>query len=146
MGMIGPAEMVPLHGRRLLVVASVAMIALASMGALAVYMLSLHIASTNNAARALDARLAAKRHEVATLRQELDIRSRFVELERWGPVLGLTPAGEGQYASDVHQLDTVAAQRRQRLASVDPAPAGGRSGYTPQARKEMDSLIGDVLN
>jgi hypothetical protein len=160
MSMVQPVDgraIASLNGRRLLLLAVVAMIGLASSGALAVYLLSLHIASANRDARTLDAQLVTKRHEVRQLRQELDIRSRFVELERWGPTLGLRPAGSGQYAPDMRQLGAIAAARRQQIASAEAAPCGtlapgpcppvgGRRGYTPEARKALDSLIGDVLN
>ena len=148
-------------GQGLAVVASIAAIALTLLGGLAVYLLSLHVQATHSAAQAVDARLRAARQDVAQLQLELDVRSRMVELERWSAPLGLRAAEEPQYAASVHDLGAVAAARRQQIevrppviqvaenachdAACRAAVAGGPRGYTPQARQQLDGLIGDLM-
>ncbi len=132
-------------GQGLAVIAIVAAIAVLSGGAVAGYLLSLHIAARGSQTKALDERLNLKRQEVQQLRNELDFRSRFPELERWSAPLGLEPADGRQYAQRVGDLDTLAATRRQQIADQLPR-VGGNRGYTPQARDQMDSLVSNVVN
>ncbi len=153
---------VPPMGQGLAVVASVATLALLILAGIGLYLFSLHVAAVRGQGQAIDAQLLAKRQEVQKLRDELDVRSRFVELERWGPSLGLTTANGHQYATGLHQLDSAADARRTELqktalaqTSCDggPAPqsqcragpASGRAGYTPQPRQQMDHLIDGIL-
>lgn len=136
---------IPPIGQGLAVVAAVIGIGVLSVGGIAGYLMSLHVASWSDRGRALDARILAQRQEVQRLKNEIDFRTRFPELERWSTPLGLQPADGRQYAQSVHQLDTLAATRRQQIADGLPR-VGGNKGYTPQARQQMDGLIGDVLN
>jgi len=151
--------------------ASVGGIGIVSFGALAGYLLSLHVAAADMEGKALDGKLRATRQEVQQLKLEVGVRSRFVELERWGATLGLRPTVEQQYVADQQQLGAVAAARREQMlaqsglsefaegacdaaspphdlakAGCQAGPVGGHHGYTPQARKALDSLIGDVLH
>jgi len=152
---------IPPMGQGLAVVASIACIALTLMAVLGVYLLSLHVQAVHGASAAMGARLRAAQQDVQRLQTEIDIRSRYAELERWSPVLGLHAAEEWQYAVNVRELGAVASARRAQIAGAPPmiliaqndcaaspacraAPAGGRRGYTPQARHQMDSLIGDL--
>lgn len=149
---------VPPIGQGLAVVASVAAIAVISIGGIVGYLLSLHIASWGNEGKALDAQLHAKRQEVQRLRNELDFRSRFPELTRWSDTLGLRPTEGAQYVTNVHQLGPAANARRTALEddtcgaapplkpACPPDMVGGKRGYTPKARQQMDSLIGDIAN
>ena len=153
---------VPPMGQGLAVVASIAVLGLLILAGIGLYLFSLHVAAVRSQGTALDAQLLAKRQEVQKLRNELDVRSRFVELERWGPALGLGTATGHQYVTGLHQLDTAADARRTELQKValartscagGPAPqsqcragpASGRSGYTPQPRQQMDHLIDGIL-
>lgn len=152
---------IPPMGQGLAVVASVAAIGLTLLGGLGVYLLSLHVQAVHSRSEALGARIRAAHQDVQQLQMELNIRSRFVELERWSPVFGLRAAEEPQYAASLHQLDAVASARRAQIEKQPPviqvaqndcaagpacraAPAGGPKGYTPQARQQLDSLIGDL--
>jgi hypothetical protein len=153
---------VPPMGQGLAVVALIAALGLLILAGIGLYLFSLHVAAVHNQGRALDDQLLAKRQEVQKLRNELDVRSRFVELERWGPTLGLGTATGPQYVAGLHQLDSAANVRRTELQKValartscagGPAPqsqcqsgpASGRSGYTPQPRQQMDHLIDGIL-
>jgi hypothetical protein len=136
---------IPPIGQGIAVVAVVAAIAVLSTGGIAGYLFSLHIAAWGSQNRAIDNQILAKRQEVQRLRNEIDFRTRFPELERWSTPLGLQPADGRQYAQNVHQLDTLAATQRQHIADQLPR-VGGNKGYTPQARTQMDSLVGDILN
>jgi hypothetical protein len=136
---------IPPIGQGIAVVAVVSAIAVLSIGGIAGYLFSLHIAAWGSQNRAIDNQILAKRQEVQRLRNEIDFRSRFPELERWSTPLGLQPADGRQYAQNVHQLDTLAATQRQHIADQLPR-VGGNKGYTPQARTQMDSLVGDILN
>ncbi len=100
----------PPIGQGLAVVAVIAAIAVLSGGGVVGYLLSLHIAARGTQTRALDERLSLKRREVQQLRNELDFRSRFPELERWSAPLGLEPADGRQYAQTVGDLDTLAGE------------------------------------
>lgn len=148
-------------GQGLAVVASIAALALTLLGGLAVYLLSLHVQATHDRSEAVGAQIRAARQDVRQLQMELDIRSRFVELERWKPVFGLRAAEEPQYAANLRQLGAVASARRAQLATQpkviqvaenschDPAcraaAVDGPRGYTPRARQQLDGLIGDLM-
>jgi hypothetical protein len=152
----GPA--VPPMGQGLAVIASVILIAVAFLAAIGVYLLSLHVAAANDRGKALDAQILAKRQQVERLKNELDFRSRFVELQRWSGPLGLQPADSLQYAPAAVHLDPAA--RKVTLRTEQPVipakPCEGNAcqgasttanrGYTPNARQQMDSLVGGVLN
>lgn len=151
---------IPPMGQGLAVVASIAAIALTLLGGLAVYLLSLHVQATHSRSDALDAQIRVARQDVQRLQMELNVRSRFVELERWSQVFGLRAAEEPQYAANLHQLDAVASARRAQISTQpsviqvaenachDPdcraAAVGGPRGYTPRARQQLDGLIGDL--
>jgi hypothetical protein len=135
---------IPPIGQGIAVVAAVIAITLISCGSIAAYLFSLHIAAWGSRNDALDHQILAKRQEVQRLKNELDFRSRFPELERWSAPLGLQPADGRQYAQSVHQLDTLATARRQHIADQLPR-VGGNKGYTPQARQQMDGLVGDIV-
>jgi len=130
-------------GQGLAVVVALAAIAILSIGGIAGYLFSLHIASWGSQNRALDAQILAKRQQVQQLRNELEFRTRFPELERWSDPLGLKPADGRQYGQSVHQIDTLAAASNQRVADQLPR-VGGAKGYTPQARQQIDGLIDKV--
>jgi len=134
---------IPPMGQGLAVVVALAGIAVLSIGGIAGYLFSLHIASWGSQNRALDAQIAAKRQEVQQLRNELDFRSRFPELERWSSPLGLQPADGRQYGLNVRQIDQLAAARNQHIADQLPR-VGGAKGYTPQARPQIDGMIDSV--
>ncbi|WBO24051.1 hypothetical protein [Sphingomonas abietis] len=136
---------IPPIGQGLAVVAAVIAIAVISCGGIAGYLLSLRIAAWGSQSHAIDVQILAKRQEVQRLRNELDFRSRFPELERWSSPLGLQPADGRQYAQSVHQLDMLAAARRQHIADQLPR-VGDDKGYTPQARQQLDGLFSDVAN
>jgi hypothetical protein len=136
-------SLIPPMGQGLAVIVSIVAIGLASLIAVIGYLLSLHVAAENNRDKALDAQLQAKHQEVRRLQLEYDIRSRFVELERWGATLGLGAADSAQYAGNEKQLGVIAAARREKIA--DAGPVAGHRGYAPEARKQMDTLIDDVL-
>ena len=145
--------------------AGLAIVGIVLAAAIVGYLISLHVAAIGAQADALDAKLKAGREDVRKLNTELDIRSRFVELQRWSPVLGLQPAKLGQYARSERQLDSVAAARRSEISlgnadhpalpcvaasarsseSCPPPPAVRGGDYTPQARKKLDSLIDNIL-
>lgn len=134
---------IPPMGQGLAVVAALAAIAVLSIGGIVGYLVSLHIAAWGSQNRALDAQISAKRQEVQQLRNELDFRTRFPELERWSNPLGLQPADGRQYGQSVHQIDALAAARNQHIADQLPR-VGGAKGYTPQARQQIDGLIDQV--
>jgi hypothetical protein len=144
----------PLGGPILAVTAVLVALAIVVAGMVSGYMWSLHVANAGAQTRAMDARLAAEQHRITQLRQEFAYRSRFVELGRWGDALGLQPAGGGQYAGSPAQLAQLAAERRKLIdeglgtcglpGQLACKPLGGAHGYTPQARQQMDSLIGDI--
>jgi len=134
---------IPPMGQGLAVVVALAAIAILSIGGIAGYLFSLHIASWGSQNRALDAQILAKRQQVQQLRNELEFRTRFPELERWSDPLGLKPADGRQYGQSVHQIDTLAAASNQRVADQLPR-VGGAKGYTPQARQQIDGLIDKV--
>ncbi len=156
------ASRIPPMGQGLAVVASIAAIALTLLGGLAVYLLSLHVQAAHSQGEAVEARLRTARQDVQQLKLELDVRSRLVELERWSGPLGLRPTEEPQYAASVNDLGQIAATRREQIASrpeviqvaendcantpsCRAAAVGGPRGYTPQARKQLDGLIGDLM-
>lgn len=130
-------------GQGLAVVVAVAGIAILSVGGVIGYLVSLHIAGWNSRNRALDAQIAVKRQQVQQLRNEIDFRSRFPELERWSSPLGLKPADGRQYGASVRQIDGLAAAQNQHIADQLPR-VGGAKGYTPQAREQIDGLIDQV--
>lgn len=134
---------IPPMGQGLAVLAALGGVAVLSIGGVAGYLFSLHTASWSSQNRALDAQILAKEQEVRRLRYELEFRSRFPELERWSDPLGLQPADGRQYGLNVHQIDTLAAQRNQHIADQLPR-VGGAKGYTPQARDQIDTLIDRV--
>jgi hypothetical protein len=134
---------IPPMGQGLAVLAALGAVAVLSIGGVAGYLFSLHTASWSSQNRALDAEILAKQQEVRRLRYELEFRSRFPELERWSDPLGLQPADGRQYGLNVHQIDTLAAQRNQHIADQLPR-VGGAKGYTPQARDQIDTLIDRV--
>ena len=134
---------IPPMGQGLAVVVAVAAIAILSIGGIVGYLVSLHIASWGSQNRALDAQITAKRQQVQQLRNELEFRTRFPELERWSDPLGLQPADGRQYGQSVHQIDALAAASNQRTADKLPR-VGGAKGYTPQARQQIDGLIDQV--
>ena len=158
-------SLIPPMGQGLAVVASVVAIGLLSLVAIVGYLLSMQVASVNAQGQRLDAELHAKRQQVRQLQLEFDVRSRFVELERWRAALGLGPTEEQQYADGEHQLASVAAARRVQIAArqttpgfvpnpcsprisapgCQATPIGEHHGYAPEARERLDSLIGDVL-
>jgi hypothetical protein len=130
-------------GQGLAVVVALTGIAILSIGGIAGYLFSLHIAAWGSQNRALDAQILAKRQQVQQLRTELEFRTRFPELERWSDPLGLQPADGRQYGQNVHQIDALAAASNQRVADKLPR-VGGTKGYTPQARQQIDGLIDKV--
>lgn len=130
-------------GQGLAVVVAIGAIAILSVGGVAGYLFSLHIAGWGSQNRALDAQILAKRQQVQQLRNELEFRTRFPELERWSNPLGLQPADGRQYGQSVHQIDALAAASNQRVADQLPR-VGGAKGYTPQARDQIDTLIDKV--
>lgn len=134
---------IPPMGQGLAVVVALAGIAIISIGGIAGYLFSLHIASWGSQNRALDAQISAKQQQVRQLRNELEFRTRFPELERWSDPLGLQPADGRQYGQSVHQIDALAAASNQRVADKLPR-VGGTKGYTPQARQQIDGLIDKV--
>lgn len=134
---------IPPMGQGLAVVVAMAGIAILSIGGIVGYLFSLHIASWGSQNRALDAQISAKRQQVQQLRNELEFRTRFPELERWSDPLGLQPAEGRQYGQNVHQIDALAAAHSQRVADQLPR-VGGAKGYTPQARQQIDGLIDQV--
>ena len=134
---------IPPMGQGLAVVVALAGIAILSVGGVAGYLVSLHIASWGSENRALDAQISAKQQQVRQLRNELEFRTRFPELERWSDPLGLQPADGRQYGQNVHQIDALAAASNQRVADKLPR-VGGTKGYTPQARDQIDTLIDKV--
>lgn len=149
---------IPPMGQGLAVIVSVTLVGVAMGAAIGLYLLSLHVAANNARGAALDARIAATRRQVQQLRMELDFRSRFVELQRWSAPLGLKPADGLQYAPGAHGLHDTARQvtLRTEQPAIPAAPCRGTAcqgaspranhGYTPVARQQMDSLVGDVLN
>lgn len=160
--------------RGLVVATSLTVIGIVSAGLILLYLLSLHMAARNQETRALDQQIEATRAQAQRLRTEIEIRTRYVELNRWSAPLGLGPAGHGQYVMDGRQLGEAAAERRVAL-SGDPAkpaapvavqaqaqaapcagaqaataacqagPTATRHGYAPTARAQMDSLVSDIL-
>jgi hypothetical protein len=138
-----PRMQLPPMGQGLAVVVALSAISILSIGGIVGYLLSLHISAWGRENRALDAQIAAKREQVQQLRNEIDFRSRFPELERWSSPLGLQPADGRQYGESVHQIDTLAAARNQHIADGLPR-VGGAKGYTPQARQQIDGLIDQV--
>ncbi|MBA2933174.1 hypothetical protein HZF05_03595 [Sphingomonas sp. CGMCC 1.13654] len=130
-------------GQGLAVVVAVAGIAVLSIGGVLGYLVSLHIAAWSSENRALDAQISAKQHQVQQLRNELEFRTRFPELERWSDPLGLQPADGRQYGQNVRDIDALAAASNQRVADKLPR-VGGAKGYTPQARDQIDTLIDKI--
>lgn len=156
---------IPPMGQGLAVIVLLLGLAIVMAGGIIGYLVSLHVAGAGSRGKALDRRLTETRAQVRQLEEEIDFRSRFSELERWREPLDLQAMDIGQYAGTPDQLVSLATARQQRIAdehahpckpgqldqhaadTCKAGPAGTRAGgYAPEARQQMDGLIGDVLN
>lgn len=152
-------------GQGLAVIVLLVGLGIVMVGGIVGYLISLHVAGTGSRGQVLDRRLIETKAQVRRLEQEIDLRSRFSEQERWRTPLGLQATDIGQYAGDPRQLVTLATARQQRIAeeSAHPCkpgqldqqaaqtckagPAGAKAGgYAPEARQQMDGLIGQLVN
>lgn len=136
----------PPMGQGLAVIATLAAMALLTLATIGLYLAALHVRSHRVAVERVDDQVAVARQQVRALQDELAFRSRFTQLERWRTPLGLEAAGLGQRATDPRELAALRPGRLQaiadRLPKVDAKP--GKASYTPQARHQMDDLIGQV--
>jgi hypothetical protein len=140
-----------------------AIVLLGSVIVIADFAWTYHVASVRAQAQALDERIAANRAQIRQLQNELNIRSRLIEQERWAPTLGLTTPDTRQYDSsggdlrttiaDARRTDiaTPAASRQEVVTSCvgaqcGQAPVDGGHGYAPKPRQALDSLIASVLH
>jgi hypothetical protein len=152
-------------GQGLAVIVLLVGLGIVMVGGIVGYLISLHVAGAGSRGQVLDRRLIETKAQVRRLEQEIDLRSRFSEQERWRTPLGLQATDIGQYAGDPSQLVTLATARQQRIAeeSAHPCkpgqldqqaaqtckagPAGAKAGgYAPEARQQMDGLIGQLVN
>lgn len=136
-----------LNGRVLAVFALLIAIGLFVVAGIGLYMLSLRIQAHRTAAERLDGQVVTARQQVRQLQEELEFRSRYTQLARWGDTLGLQPAGLDQRTSDPRQIGMLAVKQHydllppQNRVRIDDA---GHASYPTQARQQMDSLIADV--
>jgi hypothetical protein len=159
---VRPRALMPPIRRNLAMLSIITLAGLGSIVAIGVYVSALHVASVRAQAVMLDARIATARAQVGRLDTELTIRSRFAQQERWAPVLGLRAPDAMQYGVSENALRTLAEARRSDLAAqstsparpapapcnrtrCEPAPPVAAHGYAPEARHDLDALIGDVL-
>jgi hypothetical protein len=158
-------SVIPPMGQGLAVIVSLVAVAIVMAGGILGYIVSLHVAGAGSRGKALDRQLNDTRAQVRQLEEEIGFRSRFTEQERWRTPLGLQAMDLGQYAGNPHQLVTLATARQQRIAyehahpckpgqldqraadTCKAGPAGTRAGgYAPEARQEMDGLVGQLMN
>ena len=135
---------IPPMGQGLAVIVLLAAIALAMLVAVGGYMAALHVQAHRVAVQHIDERVALARRQIRKLEYELEYRSRFTQLDHWREPLGLGPVGIAQRAADPRDLAAFVAQQRATVAAhrVDAAPL--RASYTPDARKDMDSLVATI--
>jgi hypothetical protein len=140
---------VPPIGQGLAIIVTLAGVAIVFLIGIGVYVYALHIAAQRTELARLDARIVAARGDVRRLGEDVEVRSRMHELERWRGPLGLQPETLGQRVTDPRQLASAAAARRVAQAQADalvrPVDTGPRLGYAPAARADMDTLIGDIV-
>lgn len=129
--------------RALFVLAAAALaILLATSG----YLVATRIAAARATVARLDRIAAAREADVATLRQDFEIRSRMSQLDRWGIRLDLAPPQADQFATDSRAIAPVAAARRQNLDAIEVEDArrtlsAPRPAYPQAARAKLDTLI-----
>lgn len=156
---------IPPMGQGLAVIVLLVGLGIVMVGGVFGYLVSLHVAGAGSHGKALDRRLTETRAQVRQLEEEIDFRSRFTEQERWRAPLNLQAMDIGQYAGDPHDLVTLAMARQQRIAfehahpckpgqldqqeaeTCKAGPAGTKAGgYAPEARQQMDGLVGQLAN
>ena len=138
----------PPIGQGLALISLVVVISIFTLLGIGAYISSLRVAQARSELANVNARIASAQSDVDGLQRNYAIRSRMLQLDRWGRQFDLEPVGLAQTAHDRAGLLTLAKARRLAMVTeaedarpVDVAPG---HGYTARARDELNDLIGGL--